>query len=133
MYGIMPLFALANAGVVFTGDAMGSLFQNPVSLGIFTGLLVGKVTGITAFSWLSSKLGLAELPKGSSWSQIMGAGLLAGIGFTMSLFITNLAFETEAVSELAKMGILFASLTAGILGYIVIKRSGPAEPAEAPA
>lgn len=133
MYGIMPLFALANAGVVFTSDAMGALFQNPVSLGIFTGLLVGKVTGITAFSWVSAKLGLAELPKGSTWPQIMGAGLLAGIGFTMSLFITALAFEKEAVSDLAKMGILFASLVAGILGYIVIKRSGPKPVEEAAA
>lgn len=130
MYGVMPLFALANAGVVFTPEAMGSLFQHPISLGIFTGLLVGKVTGITAFSWLSSKLGLAELPKGSTWTQIMGAGLLAGIGFTMSLFITALAFETKAMSDLAKMAILFASLTAGILGYLVIKNAGP-KPVEA--
>lgn len=125
MYGVMPLFALANAGVVFTEDAMRSLFQHPISLGVFVGLLFGKVVGITSFSWLAEKLGLAELPKGSTWTQIMGAGFLAGIGFTMSLFITALAFKDSAMEDLAKMGILFASLTAGIAGFIIIKRSGP--------
>jgi NhaA family Na+:H+ antiporter len=125
MYGVMPLFALANAGVVFTGEAMSALFQHPISLGVFMGLLVGKVVGITSFSWLAEKLGLAELPKGSTWAQIMGAGFLAGIGFTMSLFITALAFKDSAMQDLAKMGILFASLTAGIAGFVIIKRAGP--------
>lgn len=125
MYGIMPLFALANAGVVFTPEAMSSLFQHPVSLGVFAGLLFGKVIGITTFSWIGEKLGLAELPKGISWGQITGAGFLAGIGFTMSLFITALAFKDAAMQDLAKMGILFASLTAGLAGYFLIKTYGP--------
>ena len=125
MYGVMPLFALANAGVVFTSEAMGSLFQHPISLGVLTGLLVGKVVGITTFSWLGEKLGLAELPKGTSWGQILGAGFLAGIGFTMSLFITALAFKDAAMQDLAKMGILFASLAAGLAGFFMIKAYGP--------
>ena len=123
MYVVMPIFALANAGVIFTGDAMLKMFQHPISLGVFLGLLVGKVGGITLFSWVAYKLKLADLPTGTTWPQLIGAGLLAGIGFTMSLFITALAFKDTAMQDLAKMGILFASLIAGVAGYLIIRNT----------
>ncbi len=132
MYGIMPLFAFANAGVVFTPEAMNSLLSHPVSIGVFLGLVLGKVGGITLFSWISERVGLAQLPTGSNWFQVIGAGFLAGIGFTMSLFITALAFEDAALQDLAKMGILFASLIAGITGYFTVRWAAK-EPIQQPA
>lgn len=132
MYLVMPIFALANAGVVFTPEAMSSLLSNPVSIGVFLGLVLGKVGGITLFSWIAEKTGLAQLPTGSNWLQVIGAGFLAGIGFTMSLFITALAFEDPVLSDLAKMAILFGSLIAGITGYLVV-RGAAKEPIKQPA
>lgn len=128
MYVVMPIFALANAGVVFTGDALTSMFQHPVSLGVFLGLLFGKVGGITFFSWIAQKLKLADLPTGTTWTQIIGAAFMAGIGFTMSLFITALAFDSTELQDFAKMGILFASLIAGVSGFMLIRNSKPASP-----
>ena len=121
---ILPLFALANAGVAIGGDLMAVLV-NPLALGILVGLVVGKPVGIALLSWLAVKSGRGALPQGVSWAQVFGAGCLAGIGFTMSLFITDLAFDNEALIATAKIGILAASLTSGILGYIVLSRSLP--------
>lgn len=123
MFLIMPLFALSNAGVVFASEA-SKIFSEPVSVGIIMGLLVGKVGGIMLFSYLAYRLKVADLPSHTNWTQLVGASLLAGIGFTMSLFITGLAFTDPALSSLAKMGILTASLIAGILGYAVLYVSG---------
>jgi len=121
---ILPLFALANAGVEIGGDLMAVL-ANPLALGIIVGLVVGKPLGIAALSWLAVKSGRGALPEGVTWGQIAGAGCLAGIGFTMSLFITDLAFNNETLIATAKVGILAASLVSGVVGYILLSRSLP--------
>ncbi len=123
---ILPLFALANAGVAIGGDLF-SVLANPLSLGIIAGLVVGKPIGIALFSWLAVKSGRGALPEGVTWGQVAGAGCLAGIGFTMSLFITDLAFADETLIATAKVGILAASLASGIVGYIVLSRTLPKE------
>lgn len=119
---VMPVFALANAGVSFNSELLANL-SSPVALGIMLGLLLGKATGIFGFSWLAVKSGLASMPSGTAWRQIFGVALLGGVGFTMSLFITSLAFKDPAMTELAKMSILIGSMTAGLLGYLMLSRS----------
>lgn len=121
---ILPLFALFNAGVYLGGDAL-SRVTDPIGLGIFVGLIVGKQIGIVGFSWIAIKSGIADLPEGVNWNQIWGASCLAGIGFTMSLFITELAFDDPVYIATAKLGILVASLIAGVLGYWLLSRSLP--------
>jgi len=121
---ILPLFALANAGVAIGGDLM-TVLANPLALGIIVGLVIGKPLGISFFSWLAVKSGRGALPEGVTWGQVAGAGCLAGIGFTMSLFITDLAFDNEILIATAKVGILAASLVSGIIGYVVLSRTLP--------
>jgi NhaA family Na+:H+ antiporter len=94
---------------------------NRVTFGVGLSLLLGKVVGISLFSWLSVRLGWAQLPTGVSWTQIVGVGFLAGIGFTMSLFITNLAYDDAAMINAAKIGIVIASIVAGAIGFIILK------------
>jgi Na+:H+ antiporter, NhaA family len=118
-YFILPLFALANAGVHIEGNILDMLFH-PVALGIITGLVLGKVIGISLFSRLMVKLKLAVLPEGVTWKHIYGAGLLAGIGFTMSIFISGLAFVQEELQQIAKIGIFGASVISAIAGLIVL-------------
>ena len=117
---IMPLFALANAGVSLGEDFISSL-TNPISIGIITGLFLGKQLGIFIFSWAAIKLKIAAKPAGVSWAKIYAAGILAGIGFTMSLFIANLAFTEQSLLDISKVGILSASLISGITGFIILK------------
>jgi NhaA family Na+:H+ antiporter len=119
---ILPLFALANAGVAIGGDLMVVL-ANPLAIGIVVGLVVGKPVGIALMSWLAVKTGRGAMPAGVTWAQVAGAGCLAGIGFTMSLFITELAFNDDALIATAKVGILAASLTSGVIGYFMLSRS----------
>ncbi|MCC7199309.1 MAG: Na+/H+ antiporter NhaA [Gammaproteobacteria bacterium] len=119
-FGILPIFAFANAGVPVLHLSFTDLFQ-PVPLGIALGLLAGKFIGILGLSWAAVKLGLGSLPKGVDWPQMAGMSLLAGIGFTMSLFIASLAFEAGAVEGLERLGILCGSLLAGLLGYLVLR------------
>jgi NhaA family Na+:H+ antiporter len=119
---IMPVFALANAGVVLGADAAASL-TTPVSLGVMLGLLLGKPVGVTLFSLLAVRSGIADLPEGVSWSQLHGAAWLAGIGFTMSLFIGNLAFSDPVLLTQAKMGLLAGSLVAGLVGATLVYKS----------
>jgi NhaA family Na+:H+ antiporter len=118
------LFALANAGVSVGGDLMAVL-ASPVALGIIFGLVVGKPVGIFLLSWLAVKTGRGALPEGVTWMQVAGAGCLAGIGFTMSLFVTDLAFNDEALMATAKVGILAASLASGVVGYLLLSRALP--------
>ena len=118
---VMPLFALANAGIIIGADFFTSLL-NPVSMGVAIGLLAGKFIGVLLATWLMVKFG-AQLPAKASWKQITGVALLAGVGFTMSLFISGLAFTHPQMVDQAKYGILLASLLAGILGVVVLKKS----------
>ncbi len=117
---IIPLFALANAGVEISKELFNNLF-NPISLGIFLGLFVGKQIGIFGFSYLAIKLNLSSKLENVNYTKLYGAGILCGIGFTMSLFIANLAFETNELLNIAKVGILSASLISGLVGYFITK------------
>ena len=118
-YLIMPVFALANAGVALGSGAARSVVA-PVSLGVICGLVIGKPIGIVLFSWLATRTRLAAMLDGTGWCQIVGVGMLGGIGFTMSLFIANLAFGEAPALETAKVGILVASVVSGIAGVIVL-------------
>ncbi len=117
---IMPVFALANAGVVLTGGG-GSGITGPVPLGIILGLVLGKPLGVTLFAWLAVRSGLAAKPEGVTWRHIHGAGWLGGIGFTMALFIGGLAFADPGQLAAAKLGILCASLVAGVVGFLILR------------
>ena len=120
-FAIMPLFALANAGVRLSRD-VGAAFLDPVALGIVLGLVIGKQIGIGASCWVVVRFGLASLPSRSTWRQLYGVALLCGIGFTMSLFIATLAFGPSDHLEAAKVGILAGSLLSGVAGYLVLAR-----------
>lgn len=118
---IMPLFALANTNITFQKEIFED-FINPLSLGIIGGLFVGKVVGINLLSWLSIKMKWAELPAFSGWREMIGVGFLAGIGFTMSIFVSLLAFPDEVeFQNISKISILIASVLSGITGYILLK------------
>lgn len=119
---VIPLFALANAGVSIDFSSASSQIVNTVSLGVILGLVVGKVLGIAGFALLSIKMGIAKLPHNSNVSQLFGVSLLGGIGFTMSIFVAELAFvgNNELIFQ-AKMGILAASLSAAVLGFIWLR------------
>lgn len=119
---ILPIFALSNAGLEINSEIVSSLFGS-VSLGIGLGLILGKTIGIFGFSALLIKLKIAELPPNVNWTQMVGIGLMAGIGFTMSIFISELAFNDPIVKEQAKMAILMASLLAGLIGYFILSIS----------
>jgi NhaA family Na+:H+ antiporter len=118
---IIPLFALANAGVTLTGLNFVEAITSPISIGIIVGLFMGKQLGIFAFSWVAVKLKMASLPEGVTWGKIYGAGILAGIGFTMSLFIASLALTNPSMLDLAKIGVLSGSLISGAFGFILLK------------
>ncbi len=121
-YGILPLFAFANTGISFEGLSFQSFFHS-VPIGIAAGLFLGDQIGVFGFSWLAIKTGIAKLPKGVSWLQLYGVSLLCGIGFTMSLFISSLAFEQGgpdfAVDD--RLGILVGTFASGIAGYLVLR------------
>lgn len=118
-YLIMPLFALANAGVTVHGNILDSIAHG-TTVGIMLGLMLGKPIGITLFTWLAVKMGFAKLPENESTAKIFGIGMIAGIGFTMSLFISNLAFGAGENLDISKIGILAGSFLSGILGYIYL-------------
>jgi NhaA family Na+:H+ antiporter len=118
---IMPLFALANAGVALSARSLSGESLTVV-VGIVLGLVLGKPLGLLGASWLAVRTGLADLPQGVTWRQMAGVGVLAGIGFTMSLFIATLAFVQPEVLATAKLGILIASLIAGSAGLVLLRR-----------
>lgn len=124
-FGIMPIFAFANAGVSLQGLALSDLLAG-IPLGIALGLFVGKQLGIMAFVWAGVKLGIARLPDGVSWLQIYGVSLLAGIGFTMSLFIGTLAFSDPEHAAAVRIGVLAGSILSAIVGALVLKAALPA-------
>jgi len=119
-FAILPIFAFANAGVPLAGLSLQS-FLHPVPLGITAGLLLGKTLGVFGFTWLTIKTGLAKLPEGANWGQVLGLAILCGIGFTMSLFVGSLAFvpEVSEYSGMDRVGILTGSVLAALLGFVV--------------
>ena len=124
---ILPLFAFVNAGVDITQISLNQM-SGAVPMGIILGLFVGKQLGVFGFSFIAIKLGFAKLPEGSGWAQLYGVSLLTGIGFTMSLFITSLAFVDDSVFQYTdKLAILVGSLLAGVMGYLVLRFSKKAE------
>ncbi len=126
IFGVIPVFALANAGITLQWGELVASISHPVTQGVALGLLLGKPLGIFLFTWLAVRVGLADMPQGSSWTDILGIGILGGIGFTMSMFITNLAFRQSALVADAKVGIFAASLLAGVFGYALLSRRGRA-------
>lgn len=120
-FGIMPLFALANAGVRFAGLSLGVVLS-PIAVGIILGLVIGKPVGITLFAWLTCRANLAAPPAEVRWRSLHGVSWLGGIGFTMSLFIATLAFGDGPLMDEAKIGILAASFLAGVVGWILLRR-----------
>jgi NhaA family Na+:H+ antiporter len=119
---IVPIFALANAGVRFTEiDVVDAVFSQ-VALGVTFGLIVGKFVGISVFTWLAVRLGLGKLPRGAGWAHILGLAAIAGIGFTVSLFIAELAYTDAELIDRAKTGIFIGSTLAGVLGYSILRR-----------
>ena len=119
-FGVLPLFALTNADVSFAGANLGELLQNPALLGCFFGLLLGKPIGIVGMSWILVKTKIAKLPQNVNWIHMIGAGILGGVGFTMAIFVANLAFADPADIATAKLGILSASALAGIVGFLFL-------------
>jgi len=117
---ILPLFALANTAIVFTGGWDMGLTTHG-SIGIFAGLIIGKPLGVFLFSFIAVSLGISTLPSGLKWKHVLGVGFLAGIGFTMSIFITLLAYQDAALITETKIAVLLASLTSGILGYVWLR------------
>ena len=117
---ILPLFALANTSIVFENDWLAGIGQT-YSIGIFAGLIIGKPLGIWLFSYLAVRSGLSVIPGDLKWNNIFGAGLLGGIGFTMSIFITLLAFDNIEIINSSKTAILIASTISGIAGYLWLK------------
>jgi NhaA family Na+:H+ antiporter len=122
---IMPLFALCNAGVALDVSALSESVAARVSLGIGLGLLIGKPIGITFFAWLAVRAGLAQLPRGVTWPQIVATGFLAGIGFTVALFVASLAFSDPVHGAAAKVGILLGSVCAIVVGVAGLARTLP--------
>ena len=120
---VMPIFALANAGISFVDLNLGAVFSNGVAIGVMAGLLVGKPVGIVFAVWITERLGFGRRSRGMTWQRIWGLGFLAGIGFTMSMFITMLAFTSPENTIQSKLGIFAASIVGGIAGYIILRKS----------
>jgi len=119
-YLIMPLFALANTGIPISAESLAQL-ASPNAMGILAGLILGKPVGIVLFSAIAVKLGMSQLPSEVSWKQIVGVGFLGGIGFTMSIFITLLAFTDPDIILVSKQSILIGSLIAGVAGFLILQ------------
>ena len=131
---VLPIFALANAGIVLDADAFSSVTETPLTLAVALGLLIGKTVGLTAGVALAVALGLSRLPDGVRWTHVVGIGALAGIGFTVSLFITGLAFSDPAMINASKIGVLGGSVLAAVTGIALLLLAGrrPGATADAP-
>lgn len=130
-YVVLPLFALANAGVAISGSGLVDALTSPVTLGIVVGLVIGKPVGVLLFTWLAVKTKVGRLPEGSTWPMIVGLGTVAGIGFTVSLFIAGLSFDSQLLTDDAKIGIIAASLIAAVAGVLVLLAATRNQPAAA--
>jgi NhaA family Na+:H+ antiporter len=121
---IVPIFALANAGVSLSVDGL----DTDVFAGVFFGLVVGKLVGVVAFTWLAVRLGVGRLPERTTWGHVVGIGATAGIGFTVALFVAGLSFDDPDLLRSAKIGILAASTVAGALGFTLLRRTATRRP-----
>ncbi len=121
---ILPLFALANAGIVFSAEALTAAAESGVTLAILVALPVGNAVGIFSMTWLVVRSGLGRLPAGVTWWQVLGVGFLGGIGFTVSIFISNIAFDHDALVDFAKLGVLGGSILSGTIGYALLRILG---------
>jgi NhaA family Na+:H+ antiporter len=130
-YVVVPVFALANAGVTFTGDAIRGIVTEPVTLGVMLGLVLGKTIGVFGATVAAIKLGIGRLPTGANWRHMFGLAITAGVGFTVALFVTSISFDDPAITDQAKVGILVGSTLAGILGYSVLRAVASPATAEA--
>jgi NhaA family Na+:H+ antiporter len=126
-FGVVPLFAFANAGLAFPDVPVGEWLTDPVVLGVALGLVLGKTLGIFGAAWLTVRMGLARYPSGMTQTHLLGVAMTGGVGFTVAIFVANLAFRGDEMLELAKLGIMLGSLVAGVAGYLVLRltrRSG---------
>ncbi len=126
---IVPLFALANAGIPITSTSVSNVFTSRITYGVVIGLVVGKLIGVVGASWIATRLRVGTLPADATWQGIVGVGALAGIGFTVSLFVAGLAFDDEPILQNeAKIGILAASLIAAAVGSLILLRRRESHP-----
>ena len=125
-YVVVPVFALANAGVPISADGLGDALGSRITLGVVLGLVLGKLVGVTSFAWLAVRSGLARLPEGLAWRHLVGMAGLAGIGFTVSIFVAGLAYDVPALQDEAKLGVLAASLLAAAVGVAILAGAPPA-------
>ncbi len=125
---VVPLFALANAGINFGAIDVADAVTSPVALGVALGLVLGKIIGVTVFTWLALRLHFGVFPRGTGWSDVIGLAALAGVGFTVSLFITELAFSDPLFTDEAKIGIFIGSAVAGVIGYLLLRFKPAREP-----
>jgi Na+:H+ antiporter, NhaA family len=118
---VVPVFALANAGVRLSGDALSGIFSDPVVVGVALGLVVGKTVGVFAASFIAVQLGIGRLPAGTTWRHVLGLAMVAGVGFTVALFVASLSFTDPDLTDSSKIGILGGSAVAGIVGYLFLR------------
>ena len=118
---ILPIFALANAGITVTGDTLSAATDSTITVGVVLGLLLGNPIGIFGITWIAVRLGIGQLPSGVTWSHILGVSFLAGIGFTVAIFISTIAFDDSGLVTQAKMGIFGASILAAVIGYCLLR------------
>jgi Na+:H+ antiporter, NhaA family len=130
-YVVVPVFALANAGVSLSGDAIGGMVSDPVTTGVLVGLVAGKTLGVFGFTAIAVRLGVGPLPAGTTWRHVFGLAISAGVGFTVALFVTSLSFDSVATTDAAKVGILSGSAIAGIVGFTTLRTSPAASTAAA--
>lgn len=121
---VVPLFAFANSGLALPPDALTAWARDDVALGVVLGLVVGKTVGVFGATWIAARTGVARLPAGVAWSHLLGISICAGVGFTVALFVSDLAFTSPGTTESAKLGILVGSLVAGVLGFGALRAGG---------
>ena len=127
---VLPVFALANAGIVFTSETVSDALSSSVTMGVAAGLLAGKVLGIVGFTWLAVRTRVGVLPAAVRWRHVLGVACLCGMGFTVSLFVSAIAFDQESLVDQAKIGVFGASLLAGAAGYFILRQTGDGTPSK---
>ena len=118
---VLPLFALSEAGIVITSDVLQDAASSTITLGVALGLIVGKTVGVLLGAWIATRLGLAALPRAMRWAHVAGVGMLAGIGFTVAIFVATLAYDDALLVNEAKIGIMGASVVAAVIGIIALR------------